>query len=390
MSYNGFTVVDSDSHFREYLDVDRTYRDNIDPEYRDSFERLSTAVAKRRDAGLPTDLFMGPMAIIEPSDEWRPLGVYDTFGAERPTETRLTRQTPIPREVNWEPSIRLRDMDKAGIDFSVIFPSHAASYCILRQVGFESALHRAHHRYISKYCSGAKGRLRWVALATMRDMQTTVQEMTHWREKDANLAGVVIPPVCPGGRLLDNPDLHPLFACAQDLDLPILVHGGVLRAPNGPGAIELDHAGFIIRAVYQPWGGMTAIGALIGGGVFERFPKLRVGVFETSAGWMPWMIERLDESFTSKPNLAPKLKHRPSEVLAEGRLFHSIDPGERYIEHCVQELGEDIWLFATDYPHTGVAWPDGARAAADRPGLSESAKKKILGANAQRLFSRLD
>jgi predicted TIM-barrel fold metal-dependent hydrolase len=389
MSYAGFTVVDADSHFREYLDVDRTYRDNIDPEYRESFERLSSAVAKRREAGLPTDLFMGPHAIIEPSDEWRPLGVYDTFGAERPTQTRLTRETPIPREVNWEPSIRLRDMDRAGIDISVIFPSHAASYCILRDVGFESALHRAHHRYISKYCAGAKGRLRWVALATMRDMHATVQEMTRWREEDANLAGVVIPPVCPGGRLLDNPDLHSLFARAQDLDLPILVHGGVLRAPNGPGAIELDHAGFIIRAVYQPWGGMTAIGALIGGGVFDLFPKLRVAVFETSAGWLPWMIERLDESYESKPNLAPNLKRKPSEILAGGRLFHSIDPGERYIEHCVEVLGEDIWLFATDYPHTGVAFPNGAQAAVDRPGLTQSAKKKILGANAQRLFTRL-
>jgi len=389
MSYNGFTVIDADSHFREYLDVDRTYRDNIDPEYRGAFEKLSTVVARRREAGLPTDLFMGPHAIIEPSDEWRPLGVYDTFGAERPTQTRLTRETPIPREVNWEPSIRLRDMDRAGIDISVIFPSHAASYCILRDIGFESALHRAHHRYISNYCAGAKGRLRWVALATMRDIQATVREMTRWREKDANLAGVIVSPVYPGGRLLDNPDLHPMFARAQDLDLPILVHGGVLRAPNGPGAIELDHAGFIIRAVYQPWGGMTAIGALIGGGVFDLFPKLRVGVFETSAGWMPWMIERLDESYESKPNLAPNLKRKPSEVLAEGRLFHSIDPGERYIEHCVAELGEDVWLFATDYPHTGVAFPNGAQAAVDRPGLTESAKKKILGANAQRLFARL-
>ena len=234
MGYNGFTVVDADSHFREYLDVDRTYRDNIDPQYRESFEKLSTAVAKRRAAGLPTDLFMGPLAIIEPSDEWRPLGVYDTFGAERPTQTRLTRETPIPREVNWEPSIRLRDMDRAGIDFSVIFPSHAASYCILRDVGFESALHRAHHRYISKYCAGAKGRLRWVALATMRDMHATVQEITDWAEKDANLVGVLVPPLCPGGTLLDTPDLHPLFQRAQDLDLPILVHGGVLRSPHSP------------------------------------------------------------------------------------------------------------------------------------------------------------
>ena len=82
MSYNGLTVIDADSHIREYVDVDRTYREHIDPKYRAAFEQLSGAVAKRRDVGLPTDLFMHPQAIIEPSDEYRPLGVYDTFGAE--------------------------------------------------------------------------------------------------------------------------------------------------------------------------------------------------------------------------------------------------------------------------------------------------------------------
>jgi len=220
-------------------------------------------------------------------------------------------------------------------------------------------------------------------------MRATVQEISHWCEKDTNLAGIVIPPLCPNGRLLDNPDLHPLYQQAQDLNLPILVHGGVLRSPAGPGATELDHAGFIIRAVYQPWGGMTAMSALIGGGVFELFPKLRAGIFETSAGWVPWLIERLDECYESKPNLVPNLKRKPSEVFAEGRLFHSIDPRERYVAHCVQELGEDSWLFATDYPHTGVAFPNGAQAAVDRPELTESAKRKILGANAQRLFPRI-
>lgn len=388
MSFNGYTVIDADSHIREYVDVDRTYRDNIDPQYRDAFEKLSSAVAKRREAGQPTDLFMHPDAIIESSDEYRPLGVYDSFGSERPTVARINRGNRIPAAVNWDPSIRLNDMDAAGIDSSVIFPSHATSYCILRDIGFESALHRAHHRYMSNYCGGAKARLKWVAIATMRDIAASVRELTEWAERDNNLAGMVIPPVCPGGRLLDNPDLHPLFQCAQDLDIPILVHGGVLRAPNGPGATELDHAGFIIRAVYQPWSGMTAIGALIGGGVFELFSRLRMGVFETSAGWMPWLIERLDDGYASKPNLTPRLKRKPSEVLSEGRLYHSFDSDERYIGHCIEELGDDIWLFATDYPHPGTTWPHGARAAIDRPGLSESAKKKLLGVNAQRLFAR--
>src|SRR5262244_1287310 len=84
MSFNGYTVVDADSHIREYIDVDRTYREHIDPEYREPFEKLSAAVAKRREAGQSTDLFMGPNAIIEPSDEWRPLGVYDNFWSRAP------------------------------------------------------------------------------------------------------------------------------------------------------------------------------------------------------------------------------------------------------------------------------------------------------------------
>ena len=58
------------------------------------------------------------------------------------------------------------------------------------------------------------------------------------------LLGVLVPPLCPDSKLLDTANLHPLFQRAQELDLPILVHGGV----------------------------------------FELFTKLRVAVFETSAG----------------------------------------------------------------------------------------------------------
>jgi predicted TIM-barrel fold metal-dependent hydrolase len=396
MSFNGHLVVDMDSHFREYEDVDRTYRDYIDPSYRDSFERLSQAVARRRELGETTALFMDPHAIIEPADEGRPLGLQDTFGLhrERPVrakaEGRVSAQRePVRRDVHWDPTIRLEDMDRANIDVSLMFPSHAASYCTLRDVGFESALHQAHHRYISNYCSEAEGRLRWAAIATMRDVPRTIDEMTYWAESDDNLAGVLLSPACPDGRLLDNPGLHPLYERAQDLEIPILVHGGVLRPPYTAGATELEDSSFLLRAFYQPWAGMTAVGAMIGGGVFDLFPRIKVGVFETSAGWMPWVMEQLDDGFESRPDSVPNLKRRPSEILEAGQLFHAVESGEKYVEHCVEELGEDVWLFATDYPHTGSPWPNGVRRIAERPGLTESAKIKILGANAQRLCPRI-
>lgn len=397
MSYKGNIVVDMDSHFREYEDLDRTYGEHIGPAYREAFNNLSAAVGRHRDAGLSTMLFMHPYAVIETSVESRPLGSDQHYGHApgRPSirtkaEGRSSSaREPVSRDVHWDPSIRLRDMDRADIDVSVIFPSHAPSLCALRDVGFERAMHSAYHKYMSDYCAGSGGRLRWSMIATMRDAGATVEEMTYWAEQDPNMIGVLLSPSCPDGKLLDSPGLHPVYQRAQDLDLPILVHGGVLRPPYTAGAYDLDQAGFLIRAVYQPWAGMTAVGAMIGGGLFDLFPSLRAAVFETSAGWMPWLIERLDGQYEGRPHMAPYLRRKPSDVIAEGRLFHAIEPGEKYVGHCVDELGEDIWMFSTDYPHTGSPWPNGVQDVLDTPGMSESARTKTLGENALRLCTRI-
>src|SRR5688572_826919 len=156
MSYNGHPVIDTDTHIREYVDLDRTYKDYMDPEYREVYEGLSRAVAKRKEAGLPASLFMNPLAIIEPSSEARPLGVHDTYGLDRlPRSGTGTQQSVV--EVNWDPQLRVADMDKAQVDISVQFPSHSPSFCTLRDVGFESALHRAYHRYMTQFCAESEG-----------------------------------------------------------------------------------------------------------------------------------------------------------------------------------------------------------------------------------------
>src|SRR5205085_920832 len=100
-------------------------------------------------------------------------------------------------------------------------------------------------------------------------------EIRHWAQ-DPNLVGIYISPQAPDGKLLDNPDLYPLYDVAQDLDLPLLAHGGTARPPYGPGSFDLDGAWFLLHSFANPWAGMAALGALIGGGVFEMFPRLRV------------------------------------------------------------------------------------------------------------------
>ena len=89
------------------------------------------------------------------------------------------------------------------------------------------------------------------------------------------------------------------------------------------------------------------------------------------------------------PGHVPNLKRMPREVLAEGRYFHAIDTWERSLEFCVEDLGDDLWLFATDWPHGDTAWPESVQQIVERPRLSETSKRKLLGQNALRLCPRL-
>jgi len=397
MSWNGHPVIDLDAHIVER--ADRFYRDYIDPAYQETYQQLCDAVSKQAQAGSAYSLFGSRTSIVEPLETGRPLGRRDTFGLTRRSNMeggrrafppdRVDALPPIRPEVSWDVTARLEDMDRGQVDVNVLYPTHVSSYCALRDVGFENALYRAYHRWVADFCAQAPRRLKWTIVANMRDVPAGVAEVRYWAERDPNAVGIYISPQAPEGKLLDNPDLHPLYEAAQELDLPLLAHGGTSRPPYGPGSFDLDGAWFLLHSFSNPWAGMAALGALVGGGIFELFPTLRVGIIETGGGWLPLALDRLDTHYIMSPGHVPNLKRLPREVLADGRYFHAIDTWERSLEFCVQELGEDIWLFASDWPHGDTAWPEAVEQVVKRPGLTDRAKRKILSENALRLCPRL-
>ena len=384
MSYGGGVVIDTDSHLREYWDLDRTYKDNIDPAFRETYAQFSEVV--RQQQRNPGDV--GLAQVFWPREKARPYGVFESFevppspgrgAGYDPTGT--SRGYNIDPACNWDPSIRLADMTKANVDISVMFPSQADGFCQLRDVSFESALHRAYHRYMSNYCAPGEGRLWWIGGMTMRNLDETISELRHWAKEDPHFAGIHLPRTFPDGRSIDNPALYPFYAACEALDLPVWVHGGANRPPLTPWVSAPN-------GLYHAIGGQYALTSLIGGGVFDLFPKLRIGLFESFAGWMPFLIERLDDGFSPGSAITPKQKRSASEIVASDQLFVSVEADEEHLPYAVETFGEHLWMFSTDYPHGGTPWPDGVPLITGMD-MTESAKLGILGANALRFLPKL-
>ncbi|HVS32001.1 MAG TPA: amidohydrolase family protein [Thermoanaerobaculia bacterium] len=354
----GEGVIDADSHVFE---PDEMYTLHADAEDR-------ALVRARPDYGL--------------LEGGRPLGG-DPGGA---TPVRPTEKPGTEPAGGYDPAARLRDMERQSIAKMVCFPSVVTSLC-REPLEVEVAMLSAYNNWIERFCEEAPGRLYAPIVVTLRAMDRAVREVRR-RAVLPMFVGVTIHTHAPE-RNLDDPFFDPLWNAAQDSDLPILVHSGTARPPYPLGTFELSDNFFLFHLLHHPSEQMRALAALTGGGVLERFPRLRFGFFEAGCGWVPWFVQRLSEHHAALPAFVPRLRRDPAEYVSDGRCFFSCDPDEVGMEHFIATLGEDCLLYASDYPHWDCAFPDSARSIAERTSLPPSARRKILRENALRLYRKL-
>jgi predicted TIM-barrel fold metal-dependent hydrolase len=181
-------------------------------------------------------------------------------------------------------------------------------------------------------------------------------------------------------------DFHPIYEEAQRLDVPLTVHGAVSR---GLGFDFLQTMS-MIHTLEHPIAQMIQLTSIVLDGVFDLFPRLRIGFLEAGAGWIPYMMDRMDEKF----HIDRKRKHfplskLPSDYFKSGNIYTTCETDERILDAVVREMGEDYLMYPTDFPHEREA----GEFAKDIPefwqrnDLSESAKRKILSQNAKRFYN---
>ena len=176
-------------------------------------------------------------------------------------------------------------------------------------------------------------------------------------------AALLIPSGCPKGHSPSHIGLDPLWATAQEAEIPIVFHvGGTgdLIDPsyfqNGlPIPADFHGGDENFRSVdYMgiPGPPMQTLATMIFDGVLDRFPELRIGVIEQGAIWLPsWMrqMESAFDAFARHEERLQKLSLRPSEYVK--RQIRATPYPTEDVGWITEQIGPEICLFSTDFPH---------------------------------------
>ena len=256
------------------------------------------------------------------------------------------------------PPARIADMDFEGVDVNLTLPSGwFGTWSFGDDIALEMAMYRAYHRWMEDYCGAYPERLGGVILAGARDIEGGLAEIRRWGKSRWAWGMMVYAPV---GMPLDHPALEPFYAEAAALDLAVVLHTFTVMPPYAPGGQDTWDNLWLQRSAAHPWCGMRNMAALIGSGVMDRYPDLRVGTLEAGHGWLPFWMARLDEHAETIKAALPELKHRPSEYVMSGRYFQSIEipEGARLTNAVADLVGDDVLMYASDYPHGESHFPE--------------------------------
>ena len=117
-----------------------------------------------------------------------------------------------------------------------------------------------------------------VILAGARDIDGAVTEIRRWG-RSSWAWGLTV--YAPAGMPLDLPALEPFYAAAAELDLAVVLHTFTVMPPYAPGGQDTWDNLWLQRSAAHPWCGMRNMAAMIGSGVMDRYPSLRVGSWPT-------------------------------------------------------------------------------------------------------------
>jgi predicted TIM-barrel fold metal-dependent hydrolase len=334
-----YRLISADSHF---VEPPTMWAERIDKKFRD---RAPHTVKDLNGRG-------GEWFVCE---NITPMTVAGFFGAGVPSaelaEHNRRGFDAAPKSV-WDPSYRIADQDKDGVQAEVIYTSMGMPLFGLDDAELRASCFRAFNDWAAEYCSHDLKRLIPLGLITLEDIPGAVAELQRIAKK--GIKGAMIWAEPPSDRPYNHPDYEPFWAAAADLRLPLSLH--ILTARGGTGANPTAGGNFLLSLATLHHQIERSISVLVYGGVLEKHPHLRIVSAENDVGWMAYFMYRLD---TIQNRLGAmgglKLPLRASEYIK--RQVYATFISDPVFVDSLARYGADNIMWSSDYPHTAATFP---------------------------------
>src|SRR5260221_9576162 len=279
-----------------------------------------------------------------------------------------------------DPHLRIKEMEKDGVDAEIIFGILGVASRVQDHEAANEML-RIYNDWLKDFCSHYPDRQIGLACLPYGDIAAAVKEI-H-RVAKMGLRGLELS--CSWDmEPMWHPIWEPLWQAVAAVDLPLHFHTFPTTAPRSRTEVrQVQRAAMFTGVSAFQMGLVHIMAGLMGAGVFERHPNLRIGFGESGVGWIPYALHRMDFEFEDRFRDLMKLK--PSEYWRrQCRATFQFDPiGAKLIE----DIGVETIMWGSDYPHTDGVWPESQKYIDEQfAGLPADVVHKITCENAAKFY----
>jgi predicted TIM-barrel fold metal-dependent hydrolase len=291
----------------------------------------------------------------------------------------------------YDAKARLRIMDADGVEASLCFPQFFVRFCGQR---FNEAKDktlaldcvRAYNDWLHDEWEGQSGgRLFGATIIPLWDPALAAEEVRRNAARGAKAVTFSELPSKLGLPSMYSGSWEPFLEACDETGMMVCIHIGssssnLTSSDDAPiGVVNANHYAFMSLSLTD-W---------ILSGAFERHQNLRVMYSEGQAGWIPYLLGRLDvkwhegyEALDQVSSLVP----RPPSTYFKDHVFACVtqDPAAMMF---IETVGTDNICFETDFPHPDSSFPNSVEVARRQfADLTQEQVDKVVHDNGARLL----
>jgi predicted TIM-barrel fold metal-dependent hydrolase len=304
-------------------------------------------------------------------------GMFEDGKIGRP-EARTAIQRPS------DPHLRVKEMERDGVDAEVIFGILGGAS---KMQDIEAANHmlEIYNDWLVDFVKPYPDRMIGLACIPYGDIDHAVAET--YRAAKAGLKGIEVS--CSWDmEPMWHPSWEPLWKAVQDVNLPLHFHTFPTTAPRAKQEeAHVRRAAMFTGVSAFQMGLIHILAAMMGAGVFERYPNLRVSFGESGVGWIPYALDRMDFEFEDR--FRDLMKMKPSEYWQrQCKATFQYDVIGPKLLGVNNLLTVETLMWGSDYPHTDGIWPESTKYIEEQfAGLSAEDIRKITCDNAAKFYN---